>query len=156
VEGRSELDELYQEIILDHYKRPRNAQLLEIKDISGEGINPFCGDEIRLTLTIDSNGNIDRVGFNGQGCAISQASNSILSELVKGKTIDQLKAMIGQFKSIMQGKTITEQEEQEFGELQALFGVKRFPIRIKCALLAWSTLQDALDNHQQSNKPPMN
>ena len=151
LDDTSELDELYQEIILDHYKRPRNAYLLELKDVSGEGINPFCGDEVRLTLSIDNNGIINQVGFNGQGCAISQASNSILSELCKGKTIDQLNGMIGQFKSIMLGKTVTLEEEQGLGELQALFGVKRFPIRIKCALLAWATLQDALDNYQASD-----
>ena len=145
LDDTSELDELYQEIILDHYKRPRNAYLLELKDVSGEGINPFCGDEVRLTLSIDNKGIINQVGFNGQGCAISQASNSILSELCKGKTINQLNVMI------MLGKTVTLEEEQGLGELQALFGVKRFPIRIKCALLAWATLQDALDNYQTSD-----
>ncbi len=150
VDDTIELDELYQEIILDHYKRPRNRELLGKSDLKAEGFNPFCGDEVQLTLGLNDAGCVDQVGVSGQGCAISQASGSMLGELVKGRTVDEAKALIAQFKSIMQGREPSEEEEEELGELVALLGVKKFPIRIKCALLSWATLQDAIEEYRKA------
>ena len=150
VDETTELDELYQEIILDHYKRPRNNELLEKSDLKAEGFNPFCGDEVQLTLRLNDAGCVDQVGVCGQGCAISQASGSMLGDLVKGRTVDEAKALIAQFKSIMQGREPGEEEEEELGELVALLGVKKFPIRIKCALLSWATLQDAIEEYRKA------
>jgi nitrogen fixation NifU-like protein len=138
------LDDLYQEIILDHYKSPRNRRVLEFPHLQGKGFNPFCGDQVELTAELDGEGRIKATGLHGQGCAISQASASIMGELVKGLSLKEAESLAGLFKSLMQGQEMTEEQEEQLGELAALEGVKRFPVRIKCALLAWSTLEDAI------------
>ena len=143
------LDDLYQEIVLDHYKRPRNHGLLQNPDLQGEGYNPFCGDQVLLTAGLDGGGRIETVGIGGQGCAISQSSASIMGELLKGRTLDDAQALLRRFKEIMQGGAMSEAEEEELGELAALEGVKKFPIRVKCALLPWTTLQDAIAEHRK-------
>ena len=144
-----ELDDLYQDIVLDHYKRPRNHELLEESDLKAKGFNPFCGDEVQLTLGLNDAGCVEQVGMIGQGCAISQASGSMLGETIKGLTVDEAKALVAQFKSIMQGREPSEEEEEELGQLVALLGVRKFPIRIKCALLSWATLQDAIEEYRK-------
>ena len=150
----NELDDLYQEIILDHYKSPRNHRLLETPDLEAEGFNPFCGDQVVFTAQVDAAGRIDQVGFNGQGCAISQASASMMGELLKGLTVEEAETLAGRFKAVMQDKETLQGEETELGELAALEGVKQFPIRIKCALLGWAALQDAIQGYRQTMGKP--
>lgn len=139
------LDDLYREVILDHFKSPRNHGKLETHDVEQEGFNPLCGDQITLQLKFE-NGKIKSVGHWGKGCSISQASASILTEEILGKTISEAEEEIKLFKDMMQGKDVKEKiEKKETGDLEALSGVQKFPVRIKCALLSWTTLEEALN-----------
>ncbi len=142
-----ELDELYQDIILDHYKHPQNFGVLANADCSLEGKNPFCGDEITVYLTVKDN-RIESVMFQGNGCAISQASASIMTGALKGKTIEQAQIIIAKFAEMV--KEEGENFDDSLEELNALQGVSGFPTRIKCALLAWNTFKKALE--QYNNK----
>ncbi len=147
----SELDDLYQDIILDHYRTPRHQGLLDEPDLKGEGFNPFCGDQVVLTLGLDDDGRIADVGFEGQGCSISQASASMLTGHLEGKTLEEAEGLVRTFKGVMQGGEFTPEQEDELGDVVALEGVKRFPIRIKCALLGWTTLQDAITAYRTAH-----
>ena len=146
-----DLDDLYAEIILDHYKSPRNHHLLDAPALSAEGFNPFCGDRVVLNLALDDAGRIDAVGFEGEGCSISQASVSIMTELLKGKTLEEASALNTTFREIMAGAEVSVEVEDELGELAALEGVKQFPVRIKCALLGWATLVDAIAEYRKAH-----
>lgn len=154
----SDLLELYQELILDHNRQPRNRGAVEDADRAAEGFNPLCGDQIRITLRL-KDGVIDEVRFEGKGCAISTASASLMSEAVRGKTIDQARALFGQFHHLLTderpagggesesggGADADEAATPPLGKLAAFSGVRRFPARVKCATLAWHTLAAALD-----------
>lgn len=137
------LDDLYQEIILEHYKKPRNLGLLSNADIKVEGKNPFCGDEVEIALKIDKN-NVENATFEGSGCAISQASASLMTEKIKGKSIIEVRNLISEFRKLVKGED-TKVNPEDLEELLALQGVSEFPSRIKCALLAWNTLLQGLD-----------
>ena len=145
------LDDLYQEIILDHHRKPRNHGRLERPDLEAKGFNPFCGDQVVLTAALDSHGHIHAVGIGGEGCAISQASASMMSELLKGKTLAEAGSLAELFKGVMQGRALTQGQQEALGEMMALQGVKQFPVRIKCALLAWSTVEDAIAEYQKQS-----
>ncbi|MGH2365251.1 MAG: Fe-S cluster assembly sulfur transfer protein SufU [Chloroflexota bacterium] len=134
------LDDLYREVILDHYKRPRNKGALEPHTVRAEGNNPLCGDEIQLDVNL-RNGDIADIAFSGSGCSISQASASMMTEAVKDKGVAGAEQLIALFKEMMRGQAV---EVDELGDLEALQGVQKFPVRIKCALLAWTTLEEAL------------
>ncbi len=137
-----ELDELYREIILDHYRSPRNRGSLDQPSASSEGDNPLCGDEVRVDLDI-RHGRISDVRFEGKGCSISQASASMMSEAIKGLSLEEVDSLFEMFKGMMYG---TDQVDVEaLGDLEALQGVRKFPVRVKCATLAWNTLQEALE-----------
>ena len=138
------LDDLYQDIILDHFRSPRHQGALAHADLHGEGFNPFCGDQVDLTMALGDDGRITDVGFEGQGCSISQASASMLTVQLMGKSLDEAEALVQTFKGIMKGDELSEALEDELGEIASLQGVRQFPIRIKCALLGWTTLQDAI------------
>ncbi len=142
------IDELYQDILREHYKNPRHHQLLDDPDLKSEGFNPFCGDRVVLTAKLDSSGRISGVGFTGQGCAISQASASMMTEVLMGQTLEEAQAMVGRVKDMLQGKKLSDEEKDALKDLVILEGVKRFPVRIKCALLPWSTLQDAMAGYE--------
>jgi nitrogen fixation NifU-like protein len=141
------LEDLYREIILDHYKNPRNRGELPEPAISVEGHNPLCGDEITLYLDV-TDGVIRDVKVSGQGCSISQSSASMMTQAVIGRPVDEVRAVIRRFKSMMD---ITEERaepsdaEISLGDLEALQGVVKFPVRIKCATLSWNTLIQALE-----------
>ncbi|MEY3558722.1 MAG: hypothetical protein RL374_1428 [Actinomycetota bacterium] len=139
------LEDLYREIILDHYKNPRNRGSLEPPAVRSEGHNPLCGDEIEVFLTVD-NGVISDIKIGGQGCSISQSSASMMSAAVKGKPVAEARALIHRFKHMM---SIDEDGEPDtsapLGDLEALQGVVKFPVRIKCAVLSWNTLAEGLD-----------
>lgn len=136
------LDWLYQEIILDHYKRPRNFGTLENADVVVEEENPYCGDHIVLQLKVDDD-TIADIRFSGRGCAISQASASMMTEKVKGMKLDEALKFAEEFRRMMRNEKPFP-PEGEFGDLDALRGVREFPVRIKCAILAWELLQNAI------------
>lgn len=142
------LDDLYREVILDHYSRPRNKGTINDPDIKVEGANPLCGDELSIHVKL-AQGKISDVKFVGRGCSISQASASMMTEQIKGKTLDEAKALVDQFKSMMHGHPANE---DELGDLMALQGVRKFPVRIKCATLSWVALEQGVDEFQGSHQ----
>ena len=141
-EKSAELSALYQEMILDHYRRPRNKGVLENADASVEMKNPLCGDEIELQVAFAGDGVTD-LRFSGRGCSISQASASMMTQLVKGKSRVEIDSIRNRFRDLMLGTVSAD--DKELGSLRALSGVARFPARVKCALLAWNALESALN-----------
>jgi nitrogen fixation protein NifU and related proteins len=144
----SDLSDLYQEVILDHNRRPRNFRVLEAPTHQAEGYNPLCGDRLRLYLTVDA-GTIADIGFQGSGCAISQASASLMTDSLKGRPIADARALFEQFHRMV--TTPPDAEVQDLGKLSALAGVREFPVRVKCASLAWHTLKAALDRVEKAS-----
>lgn len=143
------IDELYREVILDHSDNPRNKGPLEPHNIMEHGHNPLCGDKIDLYLNIDDSGVVNGVSFEGSGCSISQASISMLTEVISGKPIQEVQDLIGDFKGMMlEDEPNPFEDDEDLEELGALEGVKNFPVRIKCALLGWTTLDEALKKFQ--------
>jgi nitrogen fixation NifU-like protein len=143
-----ELDELYRELILDHYKNPRHHERLEQADVVAEGYNPVCGDEVEMSLRFDGDRVAD-IGLVGRGCSISQASGSMMSDLVLGKSAAEIKHLSDEFKQML-----TEADSpvpEDLGDLEALQGVAKFAVRVKCATLAWHTLADGIEQHQKGD-----
>ena len=143
------IEELYREVILDHYRNPRRRGTLSGDHVHAEGNNPSCGDEFSLDIALDGNTVID-AAIQGQGCSISQASGSMMVEAIVGKTLSEVEDLRHKFKVMMtieEGKDPINPERpgSVLGDLEALRGVKRFPVRIKCADLPWATLEDALE-----------
>ena len=147
-----DLKELYQEIILDHGKNPRNLRKTENFNKDAKGHNPLCGDKVHVFLKIDENKNISDISFEGSGCAISMASASIMTDLMKEKKEKEVKELVEDFLQMikespeMKTKIITENEKTK---LMSLSGVKQYPMRVKCATLAWHTLKSAMNNSQE-------
>lgn len=137
------LDDIYKEVILDHYKSPRNKRELPGAELQRSANNPLCGDEITVFAHVDGD-TVAAVTFQGAGCSISQSSASMMTEAVSGVSVDDARRLAGEFRGMMAGEV--EPDEQEFGDLVALKGVVKYPIRIKCAVLAWDVLQDALES----------
>ena len=135
------LDDLYKEVILDHYKNPRNKRELPGASVTSTRNNPLCGDEVTVSATLDQ-GTIREVAFLGTGCSISQSSASVMTESVSGKSVDDAMALAGDVRGMLAGQV--EPDEDAFGDLVALKGVVKYPIRIKCAVLAWDVLQEAV------------
>ncbi len=146
------LEDLYREIILDHYRTPRNRGELAVPPARhAEGHNPLCGDEITVFLDVAEQNGVDVISdvkIAGQGCSISQSSASMMSAAVKGKSVREVRALVRKFKGMMSIDTGEDDPEVDvlLGDLEALQGVVKFPVRIKCATLAWNTLIEALDN----------
>jgi nitrogen fixation NifU-like protein len=136
----NELGDLYQEIILDHYKKPRNAGRIEQPTCSAAGDNPLCGDKISVTVRKAAN-RIEDIRWNGAGCAISTASASLMSEAVKGKTLPEVESLFTRFHDMVTGKGGSE----GLDKLEVFSGVSEYPVRVKCASLAWHTLKAALE-----------
>ena len=146
----NELRELYQEVILDHNRRPRNSGVLENPTGFSEGFNPLCGDRVNVYVR-EKDGVVEDIKFVGSGCAISQASASMMTEAVKGKTIAEAKHIFEEFQKLVTSDPSSEPEIEEDAEsLLPLAGVREFPIRVKCATLAWHTFEEAL-NHKNGN-----
>ena len=146
--GLGELNDLYEEIIIDHYRNPRNNEELENPDAEIEADNPFCGDEVKIQLKFQD-GRVDEIGVTGRGCAISQSSASLLSESAEGRTQAELSRATDLVRRMMRNESLTEEEQDELGDIEALRGVRKYPVRIKCALLSWAALQDVLESYQQ-------
>lgn len=138
----SDLREIYQDVILDHYRKPRNFSQLDGASHHAKGHNPLCGDRVDIYLRIDD-GIVQEVTFQGAGCAISTASASLMTEAVKGKEIEEVQSLFGTFHRMVT-EPPDEDEAPDLGKLEALSGVRDLPVRIKCATLSWHTLQAAL------------
>ncbi len=145
-----DLRELYQEVILDHGKSPRNHRFPEPHNREGRGYNPLCGDKITLRLQLDGD-KITDVGFIGQGCAISQASCSTMTEAIKGKTLPEVEALFSKFHTMVTNDKETA-DLDSLGKLAVFSGVREFPMRVKCATLGWHTLNQALGNESGEAK----
>jgi nitrogen fixation NifU-like protein len=137
----SDLRDLYQEVILDHHRRPRNFRKLEDANRRADGFNPLCGDKIHIYLRVED-GIVRDVGFEGSGCAISTASASMMTESLKGKSQAEVEALFGQFHDLVTGKSAPD--PASLGKLAVFAGVREYPVRVKCATLAWHTLRAAL------------
>jgi nitrogen fixation NifU-like protein len=144
-----ELDDMYREVVLDHYKNPRGRCPLDHYDIENEGLNPVCGDEVKVGLRIHD-GKILGVHSLGRGCSISVSSGSMLAEMLGGKTLAEAKALAEHFKQMMHGEI--SPDDEDLGDLEALEGVQKFPVRIKCALLPWTTLLDAIAAYERGER----
>lgn len=137
----AELDELYRDIIIDHYRHPRHKGRLAAPTACHEGLNPLCGDEVTIDVLLDD-GRVSDIAFTGSGCSISQSSASMLTEAVAGKSVEEARQLINSFTAMMRGDESID--PASLGDVEALSGVRKFPTRIKCATLAWHTLEEAL------------
>ena len=145
----SELRELYQQVILDHNKNPRNFGRPEATNREQEGHNPLCGDELQIYLYVDDDEIIQDIGFEGSGCAISKASASLMTDALKGKPAEAAKDLFERFHQVVtRDADATEVDDADIGKLVVFAGVREFPMRVKCATLAWHTMRSALGNDQ--------
>lgn len=140
------LDDLYREVILDHYRSPRNRGVIEDASVVVELSNPLCGDEIALYLKVVADV-VEDVRFDGRGCSISQASASMMTQQVKGKSVEEALDMVNRFKGLMRSELTAE--EADLGDLESLQGVAKFPVRIKCAVLSWEALRQGLESDEE-------
>jgi nitrogen fixation NifU-like protein len=146
----SDLRDLYQQVILDHQKKPRNFRALPMANRHAEGFNPLCGDKVHLYLKVE-NGVIKDVGFQGTGCAISTASASMMTESIKGKTPAEAEAIFEKFQKLVTSDSNEAADGgPELGKLEVFSGVREFPVRVKCATLAWHTLRAALEGGEKT------
>jgi len=140
------LRELYQEVILDHSRHPRHFGELANANRVGEGHNPLCGDRVKVYLVVDDAGRIAAVSFQGRGCAISQASASLMTDLIKGRTIAEAECLMGGFLHLVKGEDAADIAPADREHLDVMAGVSAFPMRVKCATLAWHTMKSALED----------
>lgn len=143
-----ELKELYQQVILDHNKSPRNFRKMENASSKAEGYNPLCGDHIDVYVLVED-GIVKDISFNGVGCAISKASASVMTSMLKGKTKEEAEKLFNKFHDLVTGKLGDDVDVDELGKLAVFAGVQEFPIRVKCASLAWHTLMSALTDKEK-------
>ena len=141
-------DDLYREIITDHSRNPHNKGRVDPADFVAHDYNPLCGDDVEVSGRVED-GKIVDIAFQGKGCSISQSAASIMTDLVKGQDLDQVDAIINSFKAFMMGKGEPEIPIEDLGDLEALGGVKKYPVRIKCALIGWNTLLKGLLDYRK-------
>jgi nitrogen fixation NifU-like protein len=152
--------DLYQELILDHNRSPRNRRVIEDANRKAEGYNPLCGDRVTVTLVVDENNVVQDIAFQGAGCAISTASASLMTETLKGKTVSEARAILDRFHAMVTGEPPKDEQtgelpepegkEKDLGKLKVFSGISEYPARVKCATLAWHTLKAALEKQDQS------
>ncbi len=140
-----QLDELYREVILDHFKNSSHSGEIPDAQIKADGANPLCGDEVSFHLKL-ANGRIEQVRFHGKGCAISQAACSMLAGQLEGKTVEESRRLIDTMKALMQGRD--PEASVDLGDLEALAGVRKFPVRVKCAALSWNIVEQGLNDYR--------
>jgi nitrogen fixation NifU-like protein len=140
------LRELYQDVILDHSKHPRHFGPLPEATHHAEGFNPLCGDRVTINLILDANDKIADIKFEGKGCAISQASASMMTDMVVGRTVAEAEKLMGGFLHLVKGEDATDLQGDDREQLDVMAGVSAFPMRVKCATLAWHTMKSALEN----------
>jgi nitrogen fixation NifU-like protein len=145
----ADLRELYQEVILEHSKAPRNFRELTAANHKAEGYNPLCGDHFKVYLDVAEDGRIRDISFQGSGCAISKASASMMTQSLKGKSRAEADKLFDRFHKLVTGQLSTNGDESELGKLSVFSGVSEFPVRVKCATLAWHTLRAALEGQQE-------
>ncbi|HEU5239313.1 MAG TPA: SUF system NifU family Fe-S cluster assembly protein [Pyrinomonadaceae bacterium] len=145
----SELSELYQQVILDHNKKPRNFHKLENANRTAEGFNPLCGDQLHVYIELE-NDQLKDISFEGSGCAIWKASASMMTQAVKGKSKEEAEILFDEFHRMVTGKLDQETEENHLGRLTIFAGVRDFPVRVKCATLSWHTMKAALEGQQSA------
>lgn len=145
----SDLRELYQQVILEHSRNPRNYKELEDANRTAEGYNPLCGDQLTLFVVVENDLIVD-VGFKGSGCAISKASASLMTAAVKGKTVAEAESLFADFREMVTSGRDAEFDEEALDKLAVFSGVREFPVRVKCATLAWHTLHAALEKKEES------
>jgi nitrogen fixation protein NifU and related proteins len=147
----SELSELYQQVILDHNKKPRNFRKLETANHSAEGFNPLCGDQLTVYLNLEDDA-VKEISFEGSGCAISKAAASMMTQAVKGKSKQQAEQLFNEFHGMVTGDEDSDEDEdkasERLGNLRVFAGVREFPVRVKCATLPWHTMHAALNNQE--------
>jgi len=141
-----ELRDLYQATILDHNKKPRNFRVIEDADRTAEGHNPLCGDQLTLYLTMDADGRVADVAFQGNGCAISTASASLMTEWIKGRSPSEIEGQFESFHDLVTSPVDQPVDIADMGKLAVFSGVREYPMRVKCATLAWHTLREAMAN----------
>ncbi len=139
------LRDLYQEVILDHSRHPRHFGKLEGATHSGEGHNPLCGDRVKIYLKVDKDGRVADIAFEGKGCAISQASASLMTDMLKGRSVEEAETLMGGFLHLVKGEDATGLDADDRERLDVMAGVSAFPMRVKCATLAWHTMKSALE-----------
>ena len=144
------LDGLYGDIILDHYRSPRHRDPVRDADVEAEEFNPFCGDRVILQLKLNDQGRVVRVAAHTEGCSIIQATASMMAEMLQGKTLSEMSEMSDLFRNMMQGKLGLDDAEKELTELKSLSVVRQFPVRIKCALLPWTALEEGIQDYRSS------
>ena len=144
----SELSELYQQVILDHNKKPRNFRKLDTANYTAEGYNPLCGDQLTVYLNLEDD-LVKDVAFEGSGCAISKAAASMMTQALKGKSKAQAENLFNEFHSMVMGELDEETQENSLGNLKIFAGVREFPVRVKCATLPWHTMHAALQQQDQ-------
>jgi nitrogen fixation NifU-like protein len=145
------LEGLYGAVILDHYRNPRNRHPVPDPDVEAQDFNPFCGDRVGVQTKLDPHGLVTEVGFHAEGCSIIQASASMMTEAMAGKSLDQLEELVSRFRQMMQGQLPWDEEGADLGDLAALQVVRLYPVRIKCALLPWTTLEEGIDRWRSHN-----
>jgi nitrogen fixation NifU-like protein len=143
----SELSELYQQVILDHNKKPRNFRKLENANHSAEGFNPLCGDQLTVYLNLKDDA-VKEISFEGSGCAISKAAASMMTQAVKGKSKQEAEQLFSEFHQMVTGGLDEENSQNGLGNLKIFAGVREFPVRVKCASLPWHTMHAALNNQE--------
>ncbi len=141
------MDELYRDVILEHYRSPRNRGRLAEPSVATRGYNPLCGDDVEISLAVENDVIVD-ARFQGRGCSISQASASMLTEAVRGKTLAETRRLAEAFKAAMRGE---DPGETDLSDVEALQGVRKYPVRVKCALLPWTTLLEGVDQYTRSH-----
>ncbi len=143
-----ELGGLYGDLILEHYRNPRNRHPVAEPDLEAHEFNPFCGDRVGLKLKLDQQSRVSEINADSEGCSIIQASTSMLSDQLKGKTLEEISGLAETFRSMMGGKDTPPESLAKLGELDALQVVRRYPVRIKCALLPWTALEEAMQEYR--------
>lgn len=145
-----DLRELYQATILDHNKKPRNFRVLEDATHEADGYNPLCGDQLTIYARVDEAGRVEAIAFQGSGCAISKASASLMTEALAGKSREEVQTFFDRFHDLVTSSPRTEAKIEDLGKLAVFAGVREYPMRVKCATLAWHALQSALEGEGET------